>query len=1154
MPAIRLTHVITLTLTIFPAASGSAQDENGSPPAAAATTDTKPAEYRNRLIYVPFRELRKVLDNEEATAIVPYAEYLKLLQNFLKDQGADDAPEAVITRSDYSAIVDEDVARISLQLDITILRPEGWARLPLSFGTAAVGQVNSDDDDSTILKAIGDGRYELLLRGTGERTVTLELLTTVTTSPESRSFKLECPAVGICELAVTIPEGDQTVRINPVQVLLPSQGSDASKTVVRAALGGTRRFAVHWFPRAGSRPEMDLLASVTNLTSVHVESRLLQTSSKLTWDVLRGELREAVVLVPNDARIIDVVAQEGRIRSWSTESLEGHQQIRIELLNPVDDRFVAEIQAERDPGGDTFSLLGRDDSGGLQGIHAEGVVRESGRISVVTDSSLTLVPTEQSGIRRVSSGRSSEEGPVWEFSGVRGRLTVQVQLVKPRLLARQNTTIIFSDDELRLRSHLDFTVERAGVFELKLHYPEALSIDHVQADGMTEFQVDRTGSVIMIALTNRRLGQIGVDIHGHMEFDAGAENTEVSLPSLQPLNVERSEGSVAVYAPQFLDVVTLAERRAGLTPVRNQQPAAIGRAHPVSVWNFTQQPWTLAVHTSPRPAQVDAIVATTARIEPEIVRIDSRIHLNIRNAGVDTVRLAVPEAIAEDVRFRSLSESHVIQQRNRSQEAEDGWVTWTLVLQSEVIGVVQLAADWETTLTAANGEEVRSTVVEPVRVLPTFPEGAKQNRRVTLTQVHGEIRLLRHESLSIEAETPGESMEVIDVRELEQLPREGYLAFRYFAQPASASVSIRRHEIHEVVATVVSRAAIEVVTEKQPLAAYRCRYRITSSERQRLRIDVPLGSEMQAPLLNNRRTTFEPASDIDPGEYQDAYYVNVSREGQSDETFLLSFQFRCPIEDADRFPYEAWGGTQLLRLPIIGDESGSTVVQETRVAVWTPKDVAVFREPSGWSRLGRQAWSLWQPLDTPHDPHAARSLDDWMEDSAGTADFARHGNAVLLRALGPESTLQASWWNRPFLTSVVSGTLILIGLILRKTSWENRISLVLLAAVAITIWALYDSHAAFHIVSASSMGLLAVAGIWVTGLLLGRAGSSKEESKTPPERGITSDNTGPTPPSDSPDSATSGIRRQSRRRTSRHDHSGTKTEGNDRQSDGGQVT
>jgi hypothetical protein len=1089
---------IFLILLINPAQGQDEAPATDSPaeesPVASQETASQPAvpEARNRLIYVPFRDLQSVFNSDDANAIVPYAFYMQLLKSHAQkhQQSTDVSLDAIVTQATYTATVEEDVARTKVELTVNVLAQDKWARIPLEFGQAAVGSIKSSDDSNTFLKGTSEGAYELLVKGVGQRTITLELLAAIKTSPEARLFELDCPAIGINELQVTIPAGDQTVHIDPIEVLLPTEGSNESQTVVKAALGSIRKFTVRWFPKAGSRPQMDLLSSVTNDVTMHIESQLVQSTNVFTWEILRGEMQEAAIIVPTDCRIIDVVAHTGRIQSWDAEPAEGHQQVRLQLLTPVSDKLSIEVQTERDPAGESLQLLGRSEDNLLHSVHAANVIRESGRLTVTSDDSLTVLPQTQSGIRRASSDDpKSRQGSAWDFSGQRGTLIVQVKPVEPRLLANQHSRVTFTDDELQLMTHIDFVVERAGVFELKLKYPDSLTIDTVRADGMSEFNVDQNDRLITLALTNRRMGAIGVDIRGHQAFDSTAAQTETAIPSIEPQGVERSTGGLAVVAPQFLDVVTIDEQTTGLTPSRE----ASNRAN-VTAWSFSHQPWTLSVRTSPRPAQVEAIVATTAKVEPELVEFNSEIRFEIRNAGINTLRVAVPEAIADSVRFRSISSGHTIQQRSKAATAEEGWVTWTLVLQSEVTGTVQIGADWELDLPSSEETTARSFVAEPLRVLPPYPDGEDQKRRVTLTQVKGELRLLRHESLSISAEPAGETTESIDVRELELLPRNGYLAFRYFVQPASASVTVEQHEIHEVVATVVSRAAVEVVTEKQSLASYRCRYQITTSERQRLRVDVPAGSDLQTPTLNNRRTTFEPAGDVESAEGCDVYYINISREGTSDQKFLLSFQLQCPIAGPDRFPYEGQGGRQLLRIPEIGDSTGNTVVQETRVGIWTPADISIVGKPENWTPLGRQTWSLLQPLKATTTANANSLLNEWIGTDSSASDFAYQGNVTILRALGSGTAIEASWWRRPFLVAIISGALICIGLVLRKSPWENRITLILLALVAVSIWHLYDTHAATQMISAGSIGMLGIVGIWATSLFFGQA------TQTPPPK------------------------------------------------------
>jgi hypothetical protein len=1122
----RLLFSVVVTVIVLNSGDRAAgQDEDAVPES--AQEDTDDIKSWDRLIYVPFKELRKVFDNHDASAVIPYSEYMQLLRHYLQQTDTPAAtPDAVITESAFKGNVEKDVVRIQAEFKVMVLQEQGWATLPLNLGDAAVGKVTSADGSDVLLQGVSNGHYRLLLNGAGLHSVTLELLATVRTSPENRSFHLNCPAVGISELTLTIPEPDQSIAVSPLQVLLPVDGSNDKQTVVKASLGATDRFQVSWNPEAGARPIMDLLSSVSNQTDVRVEAGLIQTTTTLNYEILRGELTEVSVKAPLDARIIDVVSGNGRIRAWKAEPGEKHQVIRIELLAPVSDRFQVEIQTERVPDGDTFQLIGYDDVEKLQGIHADGVVRESGRVVVTSDASLTTIVTSHSGIKRIDVTSPGKGGDIqgrqaWEFSGTTGRLVLQTRPVEPRLLVDQNSRIVFGDDEIRLSTRLTYTVERAGVFQLELTFPETLTIDSVRADGMSEFNADKTSGKLLLSLVQKRIGRINVDVTAHQSFDAAAENTETNIPTVVPGGVERETGRVTLFAPQFLDVATVNEKLNGVFPAEVAEPRAVGRAVRVSAWRYTQRPFSLTVRTSPRPAQLAASIATTASVDPDVIKIESVLQFDIRNAGIDTFRIAVPVSIVEEIRFRSLNSQHVIQQRDKSTEVIDGWVTWTLVLQNEVTGTVKLGADWDVPIKELdNITQTESLTLEPVRILPPFSEKQGDKRKVSLTQTRGEIRLLRHESLSITADGEGATMEQVDVRELELLPPDGYLAFRYFSQPTATTITIRKHEIHEVVGTVVSRSAVEIVTDKQRLANYRCRLRITTSERQRLRIDVPAGADLQAPLLNSSRTAFEAATGVKAMLGWDPYFVNISRTGTSDEEFLLSFQFRCPISLPDSYPYEGRGSRQTFRVPSVGDAGGGTVTQQSRVAIWTPEDVSLVGEPEKWNIAGRQTWSFWNPLNSPATAHEAAALNNWVGESSGAPEFARQGNVTVYRSLGRQTTISVVWWNRPFLVAVISGALVFVGFILRHTTWENRITLTVLVCLGVSVWSLNDSSETLQFVSAGSLGLVAVAGIWLTGLFLGHssgAGPNSESNRhDPPTDAHPVDDHPSTPPTDPP--------------------------------------
>ena len=81
--------------------------------AAAEAEKTSLADKWDRLIYVPFKEFQKVFDNQDASVVLPYAEYLDLMKRALAAVPLTTGnQDAVITSSSWSATVEKDLARI----------------------------------------------------------------------------------------------------------------------------------------------------------------------------------------------------------------------------------------------------------------------------------------------------------------------------------------------------------------------------------------------------------------------------------------------------------------------------------------------------------------------------------------------------------------------------------------------------------------------------------------------------------------------------------------------------------------------------------------------------------------------------------------------------------------------------------------------------------------------------------------------------------------------------------------------------------------------------------------------------------------------------------------------------------------------------------
>jgi hypothetical protein len=381
-------------------------------------------------------------------------------------------------------------------------------------------------------------------------------------------------------------------------------------------------------------------------------------------------------------------------------------------------------------------------------------------------------------------------------------------------------------------------------------------------------------------------------------------------------------------------------------------------------------------------------------------------------------------------------------------------------------------------------------VFRPLRALPPFAGDA--GRKVELSSLNGEIVVTKNRTLSVGVpDTEGE-LETIDVRELELLPQAGDVAFRYFKQPVEISLTKTKHEIQEVVETVVSRALVEVVLARDDTATYRCRSVLKSSQRQRLRVDLPAGVDVLGVMVDRTLVAPEKNTDAGPIEGRDSYYVNVARSKTSDEPFWLTILYRAGIAAMD-----SNGGQLSLQLPQIGDAAQRTVVvQQLRTAVWVPDEFALVGTPDRFDRelptrmAGLIGPGMVQFLQTGE-------MESWIGvPVTGMFEFPTEGHVYQYSSLGGAESLGVVWWRTDFLAWVLSGTVLAIGLVLLKTTWQNRLTVLLVVGLLAVLFAVKDEDWVLHLLAAARPGLIAVLAIWLIHALT-RARSWEHGAKSP---------------------------------------------------------
>lgn len=1047
----------------------------------------------NRLIYVPYKNLVEVFEQQSASVVLPYAEYLKLWKHSLERRGDGQPPlNAVITKSSYVARVEGDLARINGDFTVQVLE-KPWAEVEVDFGDAAVGKITSDGD-RVLLRGIGDGKYALLFPETGTHELQLELVARVRTSPDGRSFDFTCPPVGITTFELMVPQPDQTIQIQPRLVSLPVEAG-AQETRARASLGATSRISASWNPRVSTKPEMELLASVTNRVHVSIDERQVLKDAQLQFDVLRGKLETLRIAVAKGDRILDVSAPNAKVRGWQSDEEDDRQIVTVELLSPVSGSVTIEVHTERDyQQGEPLRAAGMDDEAVVHGVHALDVVRESGQLIISHAADLVLTIEEQLGLTRINAGDVPEslrraDAVYFKYYNPRFRLAVLTRPIEPRLTVNHLSQLIFEEDRLRLMASLEYTIERAGVFDFAMQIPDDLTIDQVSVPGMSGFDVDPQSGMLRVRLQEKQQGALTVRVTGHRDLDPETRDEQQVLPILEPLEVAREEGVLQLYAPEATEVITDEASLAGVQPQPVNSTNRLGAARLVALWTYNRRPVNVEVRTVRKPTRLTARVGTVVRVEQELVRVHTRLEYLVEHAGLDTFRFAVPEALADRLQIEAADANAGagIKQRSREDEAVDGWVTWTIITQRDVLGqqAFQITYDLPTTVDEADETTKALATLQPLQALGLDDADGPQ---VSLSRIAGEVAVLKDKSLSVTATTSGEDIESIDVRELTFAPLAPVedrgmvlsLAYRYFVQPVELQLQAAKHEIQEVVETVVPRAAIEIVMGRERAATFRVRYKVVSSERQRLRLDLPTSAEVLELKLDQNRVALEH-NDAEAESGWEAFSINVARSKPADEPFFITLLFRANIAaQTEAAPFTGRGGSQQLRLPRLGDSQNSDVpLQQLKLVLWVPDDYVLVNVPENFTQDAPDFLVRLLTADRRRAP-AEGSLNDWIGDDTGTtADFPIEGHAYVYHNLGGVELVEIEWWQSYFLVWVISGSVFIIGWILRPTSWENRLTIVLLLAFGAVLYALRDAEIVVHGLLAARYGLAATLVVWL---------------------------------------------------------------------------
>jgi|GEM_PF-672497 len=1058
------------------------------PPAVAENPDTaatndpvEPEVIRTeRSIYLPYDDLTEIFEDNGRGVFLPYREFLDLwnqLQFEKEEEPVEPPTDGVISSATYTAAVEGDenkVLAIEAVLEAESFRDDGWAVIPLVKTGIAISEAEAGE--ATI--HLGKDGYELLLPRKGRYTITLRLFAKITEEAGGQSASLDLPRAGVARFEASLPGRDWDFEIQPGAAYSTRPGPDDS-TRLSFFFGETGSFDVSWRKRGEDSGLEPLLFVETAVTSSVVPGAL-RTEIELDYRILRAPVEAFSLFVPEGQEILNVEGEN--IREWNIGEAGDQQRLDVSLHAPAREAYELTLTLE-----EAIDALPTEFS--IPQVRAENVVRQRGTIDIGKSRELEVETVTADGVTQQSLvGAEEDSGTAandprpherYRYLSLPFNLALTAREAEPLIEVDSATRFVVDTDTARFLSRFDYEIKRAGIFSTRITLPddfEGIDVFATQrnepdpfgggntgttviADPVEDFVIEEEGDarVLVVTFRNRTEGRVSFQVSGRLVRD-GAE-ASATVPVFEPLGVERHDAKVGLQIHGSLDPRTESEgdlRQQDVSLLEGQIPG-VGPLQIGFRYRDSAEPATIAF-TAKKP-QVTGEVFTLVEVREELVRTEWKIAYAVRYAGVDTFVVAVPEAIAGDLRHDGDLIKEVIKNYTPTDEEEiapagEGVVLWAIVLRDKKTGPYELSltltqpieeASHTGSAAEAAGENTDAPESDPVE---------NQNFTVNLPVISlrgvqtetGQIAVIKDDNLEIlDADTA--SLEPIDPLELRgDLGRPGvFLAYQYRRHPLSLAMDVSRNEFLPVPQALVTYASLTTVVSRDRALTCEVVYWVKNNAKQFFSVSLPEGGRMVSDIYvdGQPRQPMRRAG-------EDVVLIRLpAGKDRSSSAFPIRFVYEVPSPRPGR------------RLPLFGKLVVPTVtlkdagILQSRIVLFLPRDYRyhTFRSAMelplrerGWTHF-RNAFDWLVPALGPQVP--ASGAGRWQDppslpESAGGGfdlEIPTEGRRHTLHRLDAPDTVSVSFRSGTFalLTEALAGlATFVLGLLFvpRQAKWR----------------------------------------------------------------------------------------------------------------------
>jgi len=792
--------------------------------AAAALPQEGPPELHK--IYVPYKQLDEVLGTDTERVMVPYKEFMELWKLKYGPQKADQPLVPFMVESaDYEGRVADGVASFTATIGIEVFE-DGWQRIPLGFSKVAFEEVTVDGKPGVLTPA-PEG-YDLLLRGKGRHEVAARFVAGIARGKEYATSEFDLPPVPLHKLAFRVPGKDTEISLEPARA--HTVRTEGDETLLLAFLGPQKSVKLTWRFKPEEVAQEPPLVFATDSIDVRVEERVVRGEVAFDLQVLRTPAREFTVRIPEKLQVLEV--NGAHLKSWGFLD-EQRRQLKVTLHEAVAGNYTFTVGFEGPV----------DVPGTLPApmFRVEQAARERGFLRVMSAEGVGLRPAASENVFQVDLSalperiRGGERALGFRFPALPWSLALATERIAPRVSVVTRARLLVEKRRLRLVEDLHFTVERAGIFGLRLRVPPGIQVPKVGdpslVENLRETPAEDGGKFFDIELKGRRIGAFTLQLEGEAPLDL-AQGT-LPVPLVKVLGVDREEGTLGV----FMDPGIKAEATtAGVVPLEPQEYRAEDNYNaplPLAfAWRWRGHDAAVTFAVEARKPKVTCDVAYSLQAEEGRVRVRVDLGYQVQYTGVETFRFRVPKSLVAKLKVDGRNIREKPSADDPVEEGKEPTATFTVSLQSPALGQVALWAEYDDVFPEPLKVNGMGAVAIPA-ILPLDVESA--NTYVAVRKAP-----------TIKVGVAEGRYEQIDASELPQALRgdDVFLALRRFDEPDAFRLELTKLEYQPVADLVVRHAHLKTVVADESHATTTAFFEILNNDRQFLAVRLPAGSEV----------------------------------------------------------------------------------------------------------------------------------------------------------------------------------------------------------------------------------------------------------------------------------------------------------------------